>query len=121
LDQEGENDWLLKETIGDKFLFARPYVLYQWIKVLKVVNQTYSDVVIPSIPELKRLLKESKEYILKNAVWSHSDHELRFEEGIGADIAEIRTHDANAAATMENHTPPLWIQPATKRTSSSKS
>ena len=89
---KGENDWLLKETMKATTLLARPYVLYQWIAVCRVVNPSYSELEIPKVKEFTKLINDTVHHILDNAVYSNDETDMAFEECIGADVAEVRSH-----------------------------
>jgi hypothetical protein len=81
-------------------------VLYQWILILQVENEWYSEIVIPPYHEFKRRITSSNKDIMTPAAQSCTDTELRFEDQMGSDVAEICARDTStpSSTTYDNMT-----------------
>ena len=94
LSPDGKFDELANCAFGRHELLARPWVLHQWIPILKEVNPKYKSVPIPSYMELHRNVTEANKYIQENATRIGNKKALRFEKGLGSDVAKAQSTEA---------------------------
>ena len=84
-------------------ILAKPHVVYQWLKVLSCVNRYYVDISLPPFQVFKHNVEEANRYIVDNAFKCSSEMELQFEEGIGADVAQVRNVPASEKRDSRNY------------------
>ena len=92
--EKEEIDDLISRTFGCRRLVGRSYVLYQWMKVLDVINKHYFDgrfgsSVTKEILEDK--LRSVEAQLRSNANYIIGERNVAFENSIGDDTAGVRS------------------------------
>ena len=89
------------------------------------MNRYNVDISLPSFEVFKQNLEEANAYIVNNAFKCSGESELQFEEGIGADVAQVRNSPAcerrnhgNSQTTREEQNSELPIRCSYVTTSS---
>lgn len=95
LGPDGRLDSLTRLAFGRHDLLARPWVLYQWINVCKAVNPEYKDVPDLSYGLLHRNVTEANDYIRENMTTINDNQTLRFETGLGSDVAKVQSDEVS--------------------------
>ena len=96
LGPDGYMDQLIQNTLGTSFILGRAYVIYQWLAILNDINWMYeNEYQLPAFEDLKQVIKECNEHIVKTAVRVTNADTLRAEAHIGDDVAKVRTTTSN--------------------------
>ena len=90
---EGEYDALAAKVIGSANVEGRPWVIYQWLKVLQEVNCHYRyDDELPDFDEVKARIKAANKSLIENAEHINDESVLRETEIAKDDARHIRTY-----------------------------
>jgi hypothetical protein len=73
---KGGMDQLMQETWNATTLLARPFVLYQWMLVLREINDWYKAIILPKYHEFERRIELANAQIMKHAAQSCSEIDL---------------------------------------------
>jgi hypothetical protein len=89
---DGKMDWLIKKTGKSSTIFARPYVIIQWLLLLNKLSIHYKDIpqqlYDPSKwEEIGSLLQKANQHIIDTADRVTDEEEISMENSLGADIA----------------------------------
>ena len=87
VDEKKNFDRLYKKLYGTVSIFARPWVIHQWLVVLIAVHPHYSFFVAPNYPALKRTIDDTNKYILDNCVCVSDETVLDHDRRAGSDVA----------------------------------
>jgi hypothetical protein len=101
---DGQYDHLAKKALGSAQVSARPFAVYQWLKVLKEVNDMYSEYnSLPPFPEVVEQIDKCNKSLVEDAINSTTDKKIAKEADIARDdIREVRVASGlgEAASTM---------------------
>ena len=87
LTEDGKNhDVLVRETFGSSRFRCRPYVIYQWLSVLRCINPNYFDIDLPDIENLQRLSNNILNKLRSSAI----QEKLPPLAHVGDDVARVR-------------------------------
>ena len=88
---EGQYDQLARKTLGSSQVSARPFVVYQWLQVLRQVNEHYArDNELPPFDDVVKLVDKCNETLVKDAVMT-SNEKVIIETMVGKDdVAQVR-------------------------------
>ena len=90
---KGESDWLYQKTMegASPHIFARPFVIYQWLTILQKINPLYhNDQELMTYSELKATVDQSNNDLLQNALTTYNDELENIETIEKDDVAGIR-------------------------------
>ena len=105
---DGKKDFLFEKIKGSSLILGRPYVIYQWLLVLKRINKFYSSNVIPNINVVHDKVLQANNHVLSTMSICTDENALLDELKEGDDIAEIRTttkHPENTTNGTRSTTP----------------
>ena len=106
VDYKGKPDKLAMEVFRDLRLFARPWVLAQWIIVLQRLNSWYKDVEVGNIYKLFTQIEETVEEAFAKVSTSpiiiNDKASLEFESALGSDVAQVQQTDWNDSQRPQN-------------------
>lgn len=90
---KAQMDRLIQMTVGTTNLFARGWVVYQWLAVLKHTSPSLYGALLnlPTLEKTTALLGKVNEIVLDNKMTSKDESTIRFEEAIGDDVAQVRS------------------------------
>lgn len=89
--EDGKKDFLVEKIMGSPIILGRPYVILQWLMVLKRINILYQYDDIPDLSIVTNETKAANVRIIKNMEVTHTKSQLSNELRESDDIAEIRT------------------------------
>jgi len=104
---EGQYDHLARKALGSAHVSARPFAVYQWLKVLKEVNEMYSkDGELEEFPIVVQRIEKCNKALVEEAVMVTADKKTSRETDVGRDdIREVRMssgrNQAPAASNVE--------------------
>ena len=94
----------MKKTLDSKSadIFGRPHVIYQWLKVLSIVNPLYNGLKLDKFSDFRRELQQANKIMLSQAIDTFDDEAGERGETLRDDVAGIRAttnihHQANAS------------------------
>ena len=93
LDPNGRLDRMARNMMGTERMVARWWVVASWLKVLKVINPSYSDLDLPCDEEIREKIDSANREIMQNAVVVDDPALLEREVAIGSDIAQVAQHE----------------------------
>jgi hypothetical protein len=108
---EGQYDHLAKKALGSAHVSARPFAVYQWLKVLKEVNEMYSeDGELEDFPIVVERIEKCNKSLVENATMVTADKKTSRETDVGRDdIREVRVSlgrdQSLAASSVEEVSP----------------
>ena len=83
---------MIRNTLGTNLIQARPYVIYQWLLVLRQVNPLYTDdPALPSFATVKRIIDKTNEAVIEQAQQISDPQTILFEASLGDDVSRVRT------------------------------
>jgi hypothetical protein len=68
VDEQKKFDRLYKKPYRNISIFARPWVIHQWLVVLIAVHPHYRFIVVPKYHALQKAIDETNQYILDDGV-----------------------------------------------------
>ena len=89
--EDEKRDHLIEKAMGSSIIFGRPYVIRQWLLVLKRINILYQHDDIPQLAAITKYTKEANEYVLENIIMTTDDKDITDELKEGDDIAKVRS------------------------------
>ena len=88
---EGQYDHLARKALGSALVSARPFVVYQWLKALKQVNEYYvNDDELPPFEEVVNQINECNRALIKDAVMTSDEKVIKETIVAKDDVAQIR-------------------------------
>ena len=87
VDERKNFDRLFKKLFGTVSIFARAWVIHQWLVVFIAVHPHYQFVVAPKYAALQRTIEETNKYILDNCVCVTDESVLDHDRRAGSDVA----------------------------------
>ena len=109
VDPQGRPDAIAREVIGTVNLIARPFVVAQWLIVMKWSNPHYRDIDVTGIKTtLLTMMKELHQSITDNAVAIENPESVGYEQALGSDVAHVR--NTEVLNSNEAHLRALHIQ-----------
>ena len=94
--ENGKKDHLIEKIMGSSIILGRPFVLRQWLLILKRINILYSHDDVPCIQTIKTLTMTANKNLLDNMIISHDDNDVIKEVREGDDVAQVRSERFNA-------------------------
>lgn len=90
--EDGKRDYLIEKVMSSSIVLGRPYIILQWLVVLKRINPMYENMDIPDISSISTMTKDTNDYVFKEMKVTILDEnslseELREED----DVAQVRT------------------------------
>ena len=109
---EGQYDHLAKKALGSAHVSARPFAVYQWLKVLKEVNEVYSeDGELEEFPVVVERIEKCNKALVEEAVMVTADKKTSRETDIGRDdIREVRVSSGRNQAPAASNVEEVSIQ-----------
>ena len=89
--ENGKKDYLVDKLWGSSVILGRPFVIRQWLLILKRINILYQHDDIPDISTINQLTDEANTYVIENIILSHDEKDIHNELVEGDDIAQVRT------------------------------
>jgi hypothetical protein len=104
---DGQYDHLAKKALGSAQVSARPFAVYQWLKVLKEVNEMYSeyDDELEDFSIVAEQILKCNKSLVEDAINITTDKKITKETDIARDdIREVRVASGHreAASTIGN-------------------
>ncbi|CAB9503076.1 Inherit from KOG: DNA helicase [Seminavis robusta] len=94
VDPNGRPDSIAREVYETVNLLARPYVIAQWLIVLKYTHCQYSDLDVSSLQDtVDAVILELNEGIMKGAVPIVGGQAVAHEQNLGSDVAQCTTQE----------------------------
>jgi len=91
VDDQGNIDSLFRHVFGTAVLTARPWVIAQWLQVLKMTNPYYGDLDLSELNErITGVITKLNEQIEQTTVRTSDPDVVAYEQGIGCDVAEVQ-------------------------------
>ena len=91
-------DEMAKKAYGTNKLYARKNVLKQWFSILKNTNRYYKNfednIVDNIITKVDNVIKKKQ----RNPIYVSDKDSLKYEKGIGSDVAAVQQIDASTSA-----------------------
>ena len=88
-----EVDRLMIQTTGSSVLIARPFVIYQWLLVLKECNDRYEGINLEDYEHFEETISTVNSHLHDNVIETRDDQAMRRDEIITDDIAAVRIQD----------------------------
>ena len=88
---DGKRDILFEKMRGSSLILGRPYVIYQWLLVLKRINEFYHAKGIPDFTTIQKTVDEANTEVFDTMYVCNDENVLLNELEEGNDVAEIRT------------------------------
>ena len=88
VDEHDKVDRLFKAAHGSEMVFARPYVIHQWLSILAVVHPHYNNFVVPSLYQIQRDIDEANLRIQEAARITDNPDMVDFERELGSDTTD---------------------------------
>lgn len=89
--EDGQRDRLAEKILGSSILLGRPYVIYQWLLVLKRVNVLYQNDNVPDFSVIEKKTVEANEEVVKTMSVTHEENILLTNLKESDDVAEVRS------------------------------
>ena len=89
--EDGRRDHLVEKIMGSSIVLGRPFVIYQWLVVLKRLNRLYKYDDIPDVSIISGKTKETNDEVIKEMSVTHDEDILLSELKESDDIAEVRS------------------------------
>ena len=83
-----EMDNLMRNTVGTSIVRGRPFVLYQYLAVLRLLHPAYWKDSLPSLRELQDKVDAAERHLLSTAMRTDSKTVVGAEDAIGDDVAD---------------------------------
>ena len=101
---DGQYDHLAKKALGSAQVCARPFAVYQWLKVLRDVNEWYSgDDELDDFPVVVERIEKCNKALVEEAVVVTADKKTARETAVGRDdIREVRVASGRGEAASVN-------------------
>ena len=96
LDPYGNIDRLFQAAMQRTDIFARPWVICQWLEVLYREHRHYGDMSPPNVDYIKAQVQAANKKIQDEAVRITSEAAFELESKIGSDIAQSQTCEVQA-------------------------
>ena len=101
LDPHGNIDRLFQAAMQRTDIFARPWVICQWLEVLSRQHQHYGDIIVPDFGYIRARIEEANEAIQKEATHVTSEAAFALESQIGSDVAQTQTAELPQENSIE--------------------
>jgi len=109
LDPKGDPDRLSRDIYGTALIMARPWVIAQWLLVLKWLHPFYKDLDVSKIKEVEHVIQHINSRLQANAINVTDPNIIEYEQSLGADIAEVQhtdVYDTYDSVRREQETQP---------------
>ena len=93
LDPYGNIDKLFHAAMQRTDIFARPWVICQWLEILHREHSHYGDIVVPDIDYVKLHVEAANKAIQDGASHVTGEAEFAAETQIGSDVAQTQTSE----------------------------
>ena len=103
VEEENNVDELMRRCMNlpNGVIYARGWVILQWLTVLKEVNKPhYSDIQLPSKEEIDKFLDALKNELINDALKVTDKHAIEYEKSLGDDVARVRTDNIIQSGTL---------------------
>lgn len=90
MDPDGHPDKMFIELFGSHSIIGRSYVVAQYLLVLRLLHGRYSSLKVDRIEKVKYAIDKLKDEMEKNVVFLDDEIVNKYDENIGADIAEVQ-------------------------------
>jgi hypothetical protein len=102
IGSNGKYDPLAKKLKGNGYLHLRPYVIYQWLTILKKTHPLYKcDPELPNWMDFKREVAETEQDLLDSVQHINERQVTEQDVILGDDIAQVRTAAVEHSSTEE--------------------
>jgi hypothetical protein len=102
IGSNGKYDPLAKKLKGNGYLHLRPYVIYQWLTILKKTHPLYKcDPELPNWMDFKREVAETEQDLLDSVQHINERQVTEQDVILGDDIAQVRTEAVEHNSTEE--------------------
>ena len=89
--ENNKRDILVQKIWKSTVVMGRPFVIRQWLFILKRINILYQHDDIPDISIIHDLTKEANEYVIQNLIESHAEKDILNELKESDDVAQVRS------------------------------
>ena len=101
VDEHGRSDILMHNMIQTSNILARPWVVYQYLQVLRYVNQSYAEIQIPDYVDFSVALGQANREIVKDTVVIDDKESVSFEAQLGSDVARAQSDERHREVPMD--------------------
>jgi hypothetical protein len=98
VDEKGKFDNLAREAFGSNQLLARPWVLCQWLAVLKEVHPWCDFIILPDFQLLRKKIEEANDHMMQTAERFDDKEAIDCEDALGSDIAQAQSTEVERNA-----------------------
>ena len=89
--EDGKRDHLVEKIFKSSVILGRPFVLRQWLLVLKRINVLYQHDDVPDIQTMNTLTKKANSHLIENIIISNDEKDVTKELRESDDIAQVRS------------------------------
>ena len=89
--EDGKRDHLVEKIFKSSVILGRPFVLRQWLLVLKRINVLYQHDDVPDIQSMTTLTEKANSHLIENIIISTSEKDVTNELRESDDIAQVRS------------------------------
>ena len=89
--EDGKRDHLVEKIFKSSVILGRPFVLRQWLLVLKRINVLYQHDDVPDIQSMTTLTEKANSHLIENIIISTSEKDVANELRESDDIAQVRS------------------------------
>ena len=100
---DNKRDILVEKIMGSSVLLGRPFVIRQWLLILKRINILYQHDDIPHISTINELTQEANAYVLQNIIATHDEQDILNELKEGDDVAQVRSKTFSSDTSQNIH------------------
>jgi hypothetical protein len=101
--EDNKRDILVEKIMGSSVLLGRPFVIRQWLLILKRINILYQHDDIPHISTINELTQEANAYVLQNIIATHDEQDILNELKEGDDVAQVRSKTFSSDTSQNIH------------------
>ena len=91
LDPNGQIDTIFQKAMMRRDIFARPWVICQWINVLQRMHSDYGDLVVPNNDTIMHCINSANNRIAAEATKITSEAAFAVDTAIGSDVAQSQS------------------------------
>lgn len=94
VDPKGRPDAIARDLFRTVNLLARPFVIAQWLTVLKWLHPHYTDIDVSNIRDrLQSVISEVNEHVINTSIAVDDPDIISFENSKGSDVAQVRNRE----------------------------
>ena len=102
---KGERDNLARAAFSSERVFLRSFALAQWARILSVCNKNYSHInlLVATKSGAKSFVQQCKNTMNDDSRLISNESDLKFENSVGDDTANVRTANESSAPDSDNN------------------